>query len=376
VWKIAVHSNKGTIRAHPHYAPADLEQDYRDDTPLPGNAVVCIDTDYYVQDWSKYLVGCPAIFHTFSPTSVAGVDGDCRFRIADNCIQYEVSGGGSWSHQVWDWTGFGEFIQVDVGSRNWSWYDYALAIFGIRRSLLYKIAFARPWEECPHRALVWLLPQYSYYRCKYFPNDMHVRELSRVNYRDSSRNGWNSIVSLNGSELNISLGREKEDLAVTIPKEHYDAIMGLKTVQSVTTRCLHIGIKDPIILALVCQYFDNKSGTTSVPERLANPQMKPKVHWPLSSYADDAEVSSRTYSPPLVSDENMMPMIKRWETMSSSLETRVFKVRNDKVPESSHLPYIREFLEMVVPDPGTGVPYSIEETVPMLSKPSQAMVGS
>lgn len=370
----SVHSNRDTPRAHPHYAASDLDQDFSDEVPEPGQAVVCIDTDYYVQDWSKYLVGGPAIFHTFSPTTVAGTDGDCRFRVKGNSVVYEVSGGGSWSHPVWDWTAFGEFVQVDAGFRSWRWYDYLLAVVGIQKSLLYKVAFARPWEDCPHRALVWLLPQYSYYRCHLLPSDMHARSPGRVSYGDTARKGWNSLVTLRGVEPWISLGREGEDLAVSIQKEHYDAIMGLKTVQSVTTRCLNIGVKDPVTLAMVCQYFENKSGSPSVPERLANPYQKPKVHWPLSSYADEAEISARIYSPPLVSDENMMPMIKRWETHSASLDTRVFSVRNDKVPESSHLPYIREFLEMLVPEPNTGVPYSIEETVPMLGKPSQVLM--
>ena len=370
----SVHSSRGTSRAHPHYAPADLDQDFSDDVPGPNHAVVCIDTDYYVNDWSNYLTGGPAIFHTFAPTEVAGVDGDCRFRISNNRVIYEVSGGNRWEHEVWDWTAFGEYIQVGASSRSWCWHDYALALVGIRKAFLYKVVFARPWDDCPHRALVWLLPQYSYYSFSFLDSDMHARAPRRVRYADSTRPGWNSLVSLQGSEPYISLGRENEDHSVSIRKEHYDAIMGLKTVQSVTTRCLNMGIKDSQVLPMVCQYFENKGGADSVPERLANPSTKPKVHWPLSSFADAAEVSARCYSPAMVTDENMMPMIRRWETISSSLDARVFSVRNEKVPEAQHLHYVGEFLEMLIPEPGVGVPYSVEETATMLSKPSQALM--
>ena len=368
----STHSNVGP-RSHPHYAPADLNQDFREDTPNDGNIIVGIDVDYYVVDWSKYLVGCPAIFHTFAPTTVAGNDGECRFRVSNDEVLYEVSGGGSWRHKIWNWTAFGEFIRVDTHRRSWNWQQYLLALLGVRRTVLYKVAFARPWQDCPHRAIVWLIPQYSYYHCALLPSEMHVRELRHVKFSDDDRPGWNTIVSLDGNKPVISLGREGEDLAVSIDKVHYDVLMGLKTTQSVTTRCLGIGITDRVSMALIAQYFENKFGSCSDPDRLANPY-KPKVHWPLNSFADVEDVSARTYSPPLVSDENMMPMIKRWESLSTSLNTRVFSVRNDKIPNASHYTYIREFLELLVPEAGVGTPYSLEDAAEMLDKPSQVLM--
>lgn len=97
----------------PHYAPADLRNGCKYDSVSEGMVVVCIDTDYYVDDWSKILGHpVPMLAFTFQPKEVAGQDGDSVFRIENNEVKYEVGGGSLWEHRVWNWCSAGEFIKT------------------------------------------------------------------------------------------------------------------------------------------------------------------------------------------------------------------------------------------------------------------------
>nr|QYF49970.1 MAG: RNA-dependent RNA polymerase [Sichuan mountain noda-like virus 2] len=361
---------------HPHYATNDLFQHYAMKTPSVGSVVVGVDVDYYLRDLSYVLgFGNPAIFHTFQPMHVAGVDGDARYRIVGNRVQYDVSGGNRWDHEIWDWLAFGEFIDVPArttfSSEPFSWLLGKL--FGLEKTYHYKIHHARPWKNCRSRALVWLIPQVSYWRIRGFPNEVNARRLKRVKFSMDSKPGWNSCVTQDkDAELMISFGREGEDYSMCIEKSAYDVVMALNNSQSVSARLLQLGITDGLQLAFMTQHHAGKQQQIIEHPRFGR-SIQPLVHWPSAIEADEREISSRAYSNPLVTDENLMPMIKRWEVLSSSLDQRVTFVKNSKQPKQRIAQYANEFVALVVPDANVGVPYDLEDVVIMLDKPSQVL---
>jgi len=83
------------------------------------------------------------------------------------------------------------------------------------------------------------------------------------------------------------------------------------------------------------------------------------------------EVSAREYSSPLISNANLMPQKKRWEALGDSLEARVHLVRNTKKPNARIQGYANEFVKLVVPIVGEGIPFDLDTTAEMLDKPSQ-----
>ncbi|APG76299.1 hypothetical protein [Shuangao insect virus 11] len=365
-------TSAGARCKHQHYAAGDLHLDLSNQIPQTGEVIVCIDTDYYLRDVSEAFGHVnPIIMHTFSPRRVAGLDGDSVYTIKNNQIRYQVSGGAAWSHEVWDWCGYGEFIRLDAYLN--SWWSRALSWFGVRKTILTKVHHIRPWADSPDRALVWCIPQYTFWRFSFLADDVHARPLARVVFQDSTRPGWNSLVYLDADNKQwISIGREGEDATVEMPKIDFDVLMGLQSSQSVTSRMIGMKYTSPHELALVGQYY--RKGTADTPDsfRLARPASV-RVHWPESVEADVPEVSSRSYGPPVVTDENMMPMIKRWEALSLSLERRVEFVRNNKIPPKKFQSYAEEFLRCVCPEAGSGVPYTLEDTASFLDKPSQVL---
>nr|WAX26162.1 MAG: RNA-dependent RNA polymerase [Army ant associated Nodavirus 2] len=357
----------------PHYAPGDLGNVSRKMDITSDMVVVGIDVDYYVEDWTGILgYPVPAIFHSFQPRSVAGVDGDSPYRIMNDRIVYEVSGGNKWQHGVWDWCVAGEFIRVYAPV---SWKEWLLSCLGIRKVQYHKVHHARPWADCPDRVLVWTIPVASHWMITWIECEVMARELKRLKYSDPERPGWNSLVSLNdNNELVVSLGREGEDCAVTLKKADLDVLLGLQSAQSVTSRMIGMGYKEQRVLALVGQYYRKGLSCGTIADRIMRPHAV-QVHWPSAFEADAPETSSRVYSTPLVDDENMTPMIKRWEALSNSLEARVTFVANHKVPNKRVQEYAREFVELVVPHSvaHTGIPYDLEYTATELSKPQQIL---
>lgn len=358
-------------RLHQHYAVGDLHASVKADDPEPTDVIACIDVDYYLRSPDEVFGYVnPIILHTFQPLAVSGMDGDSPFRIVEDQVHYDVSGGASWRHHVWDWTAFGEHVVFPNQARGWL--ECIAGLLGFRKFIYQKVHHARPWESCPHRALVWLIPQYTAWQCDWLSSDLRARKLSRIRFADETRPGWNTLVYLKENCVRINFGRAGEDACMDMKKEHFDVLMGLQSAQSVTSRMLGMGYNEPRDLALVGQYFRKALVERGEPIRLARPASV-KVHWPASFEAETEECSARAYSRPLVSDENLMPMIRRWECLSDSLERRVTFVKNSVEPPHKYERLAEEFVRLVVPVPDIGHPYELEEAVAALSKPSQVL---
>lgn len=356
---------------HEHFAVGDLYRERANDKPTDKSVIVGVDIDYYIRDMQLLAGLCrPMIFHTFSPITVAGRDGESHFSITNNLVRYGVSGGSEWSHRVWNWCAYGEFIESPATN---TVIQNLLAWFGIVRVVYHKVHHSRPWTDCPNRALVWLIPQYTCYKFSFIASDLRARRLSYMKFSDDGKPGWNRVahVSADGERL-INLGRAGEDATVTLPKVHFDVLMGMKTNQSVTTRMIHLGYTDPVAMCLISQYYSGVSVQHGKIEEVGRP-IGVKVHWPASIEVDVPEISSRCYAAPLVSDANLMPMIKRWEAMSRTIDVRVTYVANRTVPSAKYEQFAAEFVSFVVPVAGAGVPYSLEDTAGLLDKPSQKL---
>ncbi|AAO60068.1 RNA-dependent RNA polymerase [Macrobrachium rosenbergii nodavirus] len=364
------HTVDEQLASHRHYAVNDLHRASADDAVKENAVIVAIDTDYYLRDPSIYFSNNnPFILHTFQPITVAGKDGDVRFTISDNQVDYRVDGGGRWQHKVWNWCDYGEFLYLKniLGILSINWW---LSFFGIRKVIYQKIQHARPWVDCPNRALVWGLPQFTRYMITWLPIEMNARELSRVNYQCASRPGWNCLVDHTSTKLVASIGREGNDCHVELAKEDLDVVLGLSTMQSVTSRLLQMGYKQPQTLATVCQFYNSAAYDILSCSIVARPS-QPPVHWPLASEIDQPTTSFRNYSNNIVTCGNLCPQLKRWEVLSNSLEHRVTMVANNKVPTPRIARFAEEYVRLVVPEANVGVPYSLEDARKELDKPTQ-----
>lgn len=357
-----------------YHAPNDLAGSPKIANIQDSSVIVAIDTDYYLED-PDYILGRlqPTIMYTFNPIHVAGIDGDCRFRIKNNRIIYEVDGGGNWTHQTWDWCSPGEFVRSTVIPRDWKqwfWHRF-LRCFGIRCVVENKIHHARPWSQQPHRAIVWTVPSVSYKMFDWVRCDINSRVLKRAGYDEG--NGWNRIVFKEPTtgDVMVSIGRCGDDLHVELPKQHLDLVMGCQTPQSVTSRLIGLKYTDSATLALIGQYYSKTATKSGEFDLYVTASAEVPVHWVPESYYDEVDITARLYSSPLISQPALSPMIKRWETLAHALETRVSFVANTVVPPLKYNSYAREFVNLLVPVPHLGIPCDLQETIDQMTKPSQ-----
>nr|APG76125.1 hypothetical protein [Beihai noda-like virus 30] len=358
---------------HLHVAVGDLHRPLSYHKLVEGDILAMIDVDYYIAEPDEYFgQPVPFILHTFQPTTVAGSDGDVTFKICDNIIDYKVDGGGRWQHQIWDWCNYGEYLEFCPRPSRFC-LDWWLSWIGIQRVQYQKVHHARPWLDCPMRALVWGIPQFSCLRFTWLAMEIQPRRLCRVDFRDPRRPDWNVIVDhTQPGKLTASIGRAGDDAHVEVSKTDLDIIKGLSTAQSVSSRLLSFGYQSTRTLALIGQYYGSKDLEVDQYTQVARPATV-MVHWPVASEMDTPETSMRSYGAPVVKCVNLCPQLKRWEVLSNSLEYRVSRVVNNKLPRPAIGIYAEEFVRLVVPDRHKGAPLSLEETVLELNKPSQVL---
>nr|UNI73869.1 MAG: RNA-dependent RNA polymerase [brine shrimp noda-like virus 3] len=368
-----------SLRSHFHFAVGDLSQQFADD-PVPNDAlIVGIDIDYYLSDPDVLLRHCrPVLLHTFNPTKVGGMDGDSPFTIEDNMVKYQVSGGGEWKHRVWDWCAPGEYISSSV-YLNWStWFKtLPLRLLGFEKVAYHKIHHARPWLNCPDRAFVYTMPQVALWRHTLLPFDIRVRQLKHIDYKDV-KPGWNRINYVTpDNELVSNIGREGEQLSITIKKEHLDLMIGMKAPQAVAARLISLKYgDDPLLMALVQQYYLGTATAQTMKFLIGRPirqSKNPDAHWPVSLEAELPEISMRKYSTPVLSNAMMAPMINRWEVMSESIERRVTFVANNVIPSDFYARQAKRFVDALIGGKTNLHPLSIEDTIERLNKPSQRL---
>lgn len=363
------------LRNHFHFAVGDLAQDFRNDTPPEDAFIVGVDVDYYLTEPDVLLEHMrPVVLHTFNPRKVSGFDADVPFTIKNNMVEYKVSGGAAWTHAVWDWCEAGEYISSRVRTGWADWFkQLPLLLLGLEKVGYHKIHHCRPWTDCPDRVLVYTIPQCTVWRFKWIDSEIHVRKLKRIEYQDTTKPGWNRLEFVTDrNELMVSIGREGEHAQVTIEKEKLDMLSGLSATQSVNARLIGLGHKDPLYTSIIVQYYTGKKVVSPVCSTVYKPSM-PRVHWPVTSEADVPEVSARQYTKPIVSDCMLVPMIKRWETMSESIERRVTFVANGKKPSDGVAKIADTFVSLLNGEFKDLDPLSIEETILRLNKPSQQL---
>jgi hypothetical protein len=96
---------KGRVGARTWLWNKDLTAAPSNFNPLEGQPVVMVDVDYYI-DMPYFLTTQfrPVLLYTLQPSAVAATRLDYSYTFNENnVLDYKVSGGGSYSHKIWNW---------------------------------------------------------------------------------------------------------------------------------------------------------------------------------------------------------------------------------------------------------------------------------
>lgn len=101
-----------TAGYHGHFCPRDDTWPERNDRLHTGHVVVGIDVDYYMSTQDLCHSGQPILLYSFSPSERSGTNRECSWSISDDgIVSFDVRGGGSYRHRLWDWTR-SDFVSV------------------------------------------------------------------------------------------------------------------------------------------------------------------------------------------------------------------------------------------------------------------------
>nr|QYF49895.1 MAG: hypothetical protein [Yunnan forest noda-like virus] len=372
---------------HDHIIPQDLHHRICNDPITDKHIVYGVDVDYYFEDF-RFLFWTmrPGIFYTFNPIRVAGMDGDTSFTIFNNQVQYDVSGGSTWRESIWAW----REMEDHVGESFWpiwvkracgqslcSYVAWQLCRFvagclGFRRLHVYK-RIIRGLKGSEHRIVGFLIPAYSMIVHPKL-TWLNIPKFRRMEYGDKNRLGWNRIKNVEPDDegrmgLRVSIGREGSYYQRDYSSEVFDLSMGCVAASTITSTFGSRLPKESVLL--LNQYKTHTPADTGDCCMLGAPATAPMPFHPDIAGCHIETNTWRAISCPLVNDQALVPEIKRWEALEQTIDYRVTKPLNTVVPGLTIQNYAKEFLELLVPEPGEGVPFEWDEVADTFRKPNQ-----
>lgn len=197
-----------------------------------------------------------------------------------------------------------------------------------------------------------------------------VEELRRMKFSSDSKPGWNVLNHQDGAKLSTSFGRAGAITSTTLPSSQFELLLGCTSPQNLTARARDCGIKDPVVLANLSQFYLGKSASVGEAETVASP-LKPQVYTPSYQLDDLVQVRARAYGDPIVGNTSYAVDGRSLETAVEVIQQRVTNVRNTTVPPPPVASLMAKFIKLVVPVPHKGVPLSVDDVFERLDKPKQ-----
>jgi hypothetical protein len=325
------------------YNIKDIGTPYRSDKIHANSAFIFCDVDYYA-DMPRWLrMFKPTLIYTLVPETVTYRDTDYAYRVLNDEVEYLVSGGATYKHKLWDYSGDILSVVDDNGD---------LCIYNIEQKKV-------PTD--PNRRLIWLIPLAKvdgpYWRLAFDnPPNLQRRKFQQVE-------GVNRIYEV--VEDRLSIGRNGDWHSVELAGRVYDAIRTrLRNKESKPNvgdveRMLEAA-KDPKAAANAPLLFEMLDAGVLVPNvvRTTLAQSNYQPIGPL--FTEDAKLSGAVIGNAMTTQPGVFPA-KGYNTDVASIDGRITKVSNPVKPAKKYAVWAKEFLELVVPDGGKGVPLEIDE---------------
>lgn len=339
---MANHDTHGGCRYF--YNTKDLNTPYRHDEILDSSAFIFTDVDYYCDmvDWLKHWK--PIMMYTLVPESVTYYGGTTSFYIKNNKVHQTVSGGASYEHEIWDYSGDTISVVND---------EFELCVFSVEQ---------RKLKNDPHRRIIWLTPT-AKVPAPYWCGNFEPTGLKRKIYTY-------------GGEItcNITYEPVADKLSIAKNGDRHSVELSGKTFEAIQKRLLN-KTSPPVIADIERFLRDEKDDKYSVHapilfELVGVQQFKPNVvrtseqsaHFqPLGPLlTEDGKRTGAVIGNTLVENPAVFP-IRSLNSDIACVKGRIQDVQNNVIPVKKYKVWANEFVKLLVPNPGKGTPWSIED---------------
>jgi hypothetical protein len=333
------------------YMVKDLNIPYKDDNISDNHVLLFTDVDYYcdMNIWLKHFK--PIIMYTMVPTKAAHRNLDHSYYIQDNMVHHQVRGGASYCHRVWNYDCDTLAIVDDDGN---------LLTFHVTQHIL---------DADPDRRIITILPS----TCVPAGYHEHLKYINGLSYREYTHDGVNVVYNHITNEM--SLSKNGSSHSVEINGTLYSAICSRlqnKTTPPVIADIERLmaanGVSNPSILAplLYELVIPDEFHPTVVPTNVL-----PCCFEPVGKLAtEDMKNPGREFSNPLVPEPSMFAA-RGHNSDEACIVGRVESVSNDKTPGKSIKQFATEFVELLVPIAGIGIPWDVASVRAAQNKPQQ-----
>jgi len=347
-----------------HWAK-DLSIPHKNDIVEDKDCLIFIDVDFHC-DMNKYLnMFKPMLIYTFAPSTVEGGDVEHSYRIKDNNVIYQVKGGATYKHPIWDYAG-DCITKIDD--------DGALLTFDITQKNV---------KDSPGRKIVFIMPRthvpWPYHLHLNVDNGLKRKEYTtgQVNLILMTLNDIASI-GLNGSygielpgrvlvslvhrlKSKKSMSPEIGDIETFLLNER--AVMErrkLEIPESLLNPKITASLLHQIILQIPELRFNNVS-TSEIPTTYT--ALGPLV-------TVDAKITCQVISTPLATKPALIPA-KHANNEIAAVGGRITKMYNDIEPTREYKLYADEFAKIIVPLCGIGNPWTYQQVIDIQDKAAQ-----
>nr|UVF62148.1 MAG: RNA-dependent RNA polymerase [Bat faecal associated nodavirus 3] len=355
-------SRTDDIGSRHFYFAKDLMMQYQNDRLTKDHVITMTDVDYYV-DMPSYLKhGNNILMYTFVPQTSSGTAEDIAWRSVGNKVEYTVSGGSTYSHELWDYTGD---IVTAIND------DGDLLVYNVEQRVV-------PGDE-QHRIVLFSLGAKVTNGLNLFwrwidSNIMHIPPvyygMEGVNIKRKSLSNF-CFDAIKGT---VSITQPGTFSDVEIPSRLYDSIVqrfknktAPPVVADIERMLSAASIPDPQIAAPI---IFNQIGPDLSPNIVSTKTLCTTFKPVGPLVCEDPDEVGQAITSPLVSEPAMFAA-KGYNADLACITGRVNKPRNDKVPPREYNRYATEFVTKCVPKPNVGTPLMAEEVRELQSKPMQ-----
>jgi hypothetical protein len=323
-----------------------------------------VDVDYHVdmRRWIQYMR--PLVLYTFSPVTVAGTLEEAHFTIENNTVDYFCKGGAHYHHRIWDFNS--DWIVVD--------YYWGSIVCSIEQRHLSE-----------QRRVVLITPEYKIWGPlgRWLPG-------KRLDYIEYEKNpGVNQIDSTNeDGERITSVGIPGDFTSVQLTHQHLGAIR---------YRCGRSKDPDPHSIERFLTKFKDQYPEPAITAthllkivlampvvvrradlnaKSGNVEYRPDSFQAVGSekagffVLEDGKEIGRCVHPSLVDHPGVVPR-ESYNNDLACIVGRIERVYNDKTPPPIYNRWAADFIRHLVPKPGIGTPWSIDQVIKAQNKPTQ-----
>nr|APG76286.1 hypothetical protein [Beihai noda-like virus 13] len=370
-----------------HYCLADLNQDMKEDPLTDKHVIVMTDVDYYVDMPRLIARGRPIMTYNFHPEEVSGEVNNGYFTIKDDEVEYRVTGGKTVRHPIWDYNQDVVYCPRPIVGFWATLRDWASWLFPwFIKSNGGVVAHIDSARMSKHRRITTIVPFADIATDQRL--NVYGTDLTRCTYkvgRGAQKEGlpeynYNSLVYIAEDGPKISVGREGEIACATMPLGEFEAMQiayheSDKKHLSDTWRRSKLEGNAPAVLHAFLSLNARPATVVHKPGQLAKHFTCLSEDKRVNPY-DEPKEYARAFAAPPLSAEAVYPTQSQANDVEGIAGRVLAPIKDSKArlnirPE--YLKYAKEFVELMVPEPGTGKPWSTAQVDEKQSRPTQQL---